>query len=59
MLSVRHCKMTAQFGQTIELAGPETLDWREIVQRVAAAAGKSKTHPANAFVGHAHWSHAV
>ncbi len=30
------------FGQTIELAGPETLDWREIVQRVAAAAGKSK-----------------
>lgn len=29
-------------GQTIELAGPETLDWREIVQRVAAAAGKSK-----------------
>ena len=30
------------FGQTIELAGPETLNWREIVQRVAAAAGKSK-----------------
>jgi NADH dehydrogenase len=30
-------------GKTIELAGPETLDWREIVKRVAAAAGKSKT----------------
>lgn len=29
-------------GQTIELAGPETLDWREMVQRVATAAGRSK-----------------
>lgn len=29
-------------GQVIELAGPETLDWREIVQRVAAATGRSK-----------------
>jgi NADH dehydrogenase len=29
-------------GKTIELAGPETLGWRDMVQRVAAAAGKSK-----------------
>lgn len=29
-------------GRIIELAGPETLDWRDIVQRVAAAAGRSK-----------------
>ena len=29
-------------GQIIELAGPETLEWHEIVRRVATAAGKSK-----------------
>ena len=29
-------------GQTIELAGPETLSWDEMVRRVAAASGKSK-----------------
>ena len=29
-------------GQIIELAGPEVLEWRQIVQRVAASAGKSK-----------------
>ena len=29
-------------GQTFELAGPEALNWREIVSRVAAANGKSK-----------------
>jgi len=29
-------------GQIIELAGPEALEWRQIVQRVAASAGKSK-----------------
>jgi len=30
-------------GQIIELAGPETLDWQEIVQRVASGSGRSKT----------------
>ena len=35
-------KDDSTIGKTIELAGPETLDWREIVQRVAAAAGKTK-----------------
>lgn len=29
-------------GQTIELAGPEILSWKEMVSRIAAAAGKSK-----------------
>jgi NADH dehydrogenase len=29
-------------GKIIELAGPETLEWQEIVKRVATAAGKSK-----------------
>jgi uncharacterized protein YbjT (DUF2867 family) len=29
-------------GKIIELAGPETLEWRDLVQRVAAAAGRSK-----------------
>lgn len=29
-------------GQTIELAGPETLGWREIVQRIATATGRTK-----------------
>ena len=29
-------------GRTIELAGPETLSWDEILRRVAAASGKSK-----------------
>ena len=29
-------------GKTIELAGPETLGWDEMIRRVAAAAGKSK-----------------
>ena len=29
-------------GKTIELAGPEVLSWRDMVERIAAAAGKSK-----------------
>lgn len=29
-------------GRIIELAGPEKLDWREIVQRIAAATGRRK-----------------
>ena len=29
-------------GRIIELAGPETLEWREIVRRVAATADRSK-----------------
>ena len=32
----------ATIGRTIELAGPEALAWKEIVTRVAHAAGKSK-----------------
>ncbi len=29
-------------GKTIELAGPEVLSWKEMIRRIAAAAGKSK-----------------
>lgn len=29
-------------GQTIELAGPEILSWKEMIRRIAAASGKSK-----------------
>ncbi len=32
----------ATIGRIIELAGPETLSWRQMVERIAAAAGKSK-----------------
>ena len=32
----------ATIGRIIELAGPEILTWREIVERIAAASGKSK-----------------
>ncbi len=32
----------ATVGRIIELAGPEILSWRQIVERIAAAAGKSK-----------------
>ena len=32
----------ATIGQTIELAGPEVLEWGEMVRRIAAAAGKKK-----------------
>lgn len=32
----------AAIGKRVELAGPETLPWAEIVQRIAAAVGKSK-----------------
>lgn len=33
---------TTTIGKTIELAGPETLSWDEMLRRVAAASGKSK-----------------
>jgi uncharacterized protein YbjT (DUF2867 family) len=33
---------TSTIGKTIELAGPEILSWKEMVRRIAAAAGKSK-----------------
>ena len=32
----------ATIGGTIELAGPEILSWKEMVRRIAAAAGKTK-----------------
>ena len=32
----------ATIGETLELAGPEVLSWRQIVSRVAAASGRSK-----------------
>ncbi len=32
----------ATIGKTIELAGPEVLTWRDILERIAAAAGRSK-----------------
>jgi len=31
-------------GKTIELAGPETLSWDDMLRRVAAAVGKNKVH---------------
>jgi len=34
---------TSMIGKTIELAGPETLSWKEMIRRIASAAGKSKT----------------
>ena len=33
----------ATFGKTIRFGGPETLSWSEMIERVAAAAGKKKT----------------
>jgi NADH dehydrogenase len=33
---------TSTIGKTIELAGPEILSWKEMVRRIADAAGKSK-----------------
>ncbi len=33
----------ATIGQVIELAGPEVLSWKDIVTRIAEAAGKDKT----------------
>lgn len=32
----------ATIGKTIELAGPEILSWRDMVERIAGAAGRSK-----------------
>lgn len=32
----------ATVGKTIELAGPETLEWRKIIERIAAAVGRNK-----------------
>ena len=32
----------ATIGKTIELAGPEVLTWRDILERIAAAVGRSK-----------------
>ena len=32
----------ATIGQTIELAGPEVLEWEEMVRRIAAAVGRKK-----------------
>ncbi len=33
----------ATFGMTFRLGGPEELSWAEMIERVAAAAGKKKT----------------
>jgi len=33
---------TSTIGKTIELAGPEVLSWKDMVRRIADAAGKSK-----------------